>query len=142
MFGPQEPTGAVLINPARFIYSFSTVLQKFVPIVNCILCKAFNASLSKCKLIPVRIYLNNRSSNFKLKFKEIKMYLKFCAKCASTRVFSRHIFPAHFVGFLLLSFLPFSFIFSTLSRKRPTLFALRLRHLFFWVLWPNSQRNC
>ena len=30
------------------------VFQKFVPIVNCILRKAFNASLGKCKLIQVR----------------------------------------------------------------------------------------
>ena len=41
-------------------------------------------------------------------------------------------FPAHFVGFLL--FLPFSLIFSTLSRKwRPTLFALKLRDLLFRI---------
>ena len=30
------------------------VFQKFVPIVNCILRKVFNASLGKCKLIQVR----------------------------------------------------------------------------------------
>ena len=30
------------------------VFQKFVPIVNCILRKAFNASLGKCKPIQVR----------------------------------------------------------------------------------------
>ena len=30
------------------------VFQKFVPIVNCILRKAFNASLGKCKLVEVR----------------------------------------------------------------------------------------
>ena len=30
------------------------LFQKFVPIVNCILRKAFNASLDKCKLIQVR----------------------------------------------------------------------------------------
>ena len=30
------------------------VFKKFVPIVNCILRKAFNASLGKCKLIQVR----------------------------------------------------------------------------------------
>ena len=33
---------------------YSRVFQKFVPIVNCILHKAFNASLGKCKLIEVR----------------------------------------------------------------------------------------
>ena len=30
------------------------VFQKFVPIINCSLRKAFNASLGKCKLSPVR----------------------------------------------------------------------------------------
>ena len=59
--------------------------------------------------------------------------MKFCPKCARTRGFSRHIFLAHFVGFLFSSFFPFSLIFLTLSRKwRPTLFALKLRHLIFW----------
>ena len=33
---------------------FYRVFQKFVPIVNCILRKALNASLGKCKLIQVR----------------------------------------------------------------------------------------
>ena len=35
-----------------------------------------------------------------MKFEEIIIFLKFCPKCARTRVFSRNIFPAHFVGFL------------------------------------------
>ena len=35
-------------------HSHNRVFQKFVPIVNCILQKAFHASLSKCKLIQVR----------------------------------------------------------------------------------------
>ena len=30
------------------------MFQRFVPIVNCILRKVFNASLGKCKLIQVR----------------------------------------------------------------------------------------
>ena len=34
--------------------SIYRVFQKFFPIVNCILRKAFNASLGKCKLIQVR----------------------------------------------------------------------------------------
>ena len=39
--------------------------------------------------------------NFKLKFEEIIIFLNFFfSKCARTRIFSRHIFPAHFVGFL------------------------------------------
>ena len=41
-------------------------------------------------------------------------------------------FSAHFVGFLFSYFLPFSFIFLTLSGKwRLTMFVLQLRHLFF-----------
>ena len=38
-------------------------------------------------------------SNFKLKFEEIIIFFKFCPRFARTRVFSRHIFPAYFVGF-------------------------------------------
>ena len=61
-------------------------------------------------------------------------FLNFFPKCARARIFSRHIFPAHFVGFLFsffFFFLAFSFVFSTLSRKwRRTLFVLELRHLF------------
>ena len=41
--------------------------------------------------------------------------------CASACGFSRHFFPAHFVGFLFSYLWPFSFIFSTLSlKRRPT----------------------
>ena len=41
----------------------------FVPIVHCVLRKAFNASLGKCKLLQViyEIYLNNRSKQFQAK---------------------------------------------------------------------------
>ena len=64
-------------------------------------------------------------SNFKLKFEEIIVSFKFCPRFARTRVFSRHIFPAYFVGIfnLFFFFLPPSYIFSTTSRKRrPTVF--------------------
>ena len=43
-------------------------------------------------------------SNFKLKFEEIIIFFKFCPRFARTRVFSRHIFPAYFVGFFNLFF--------------------------------------
>ena len=56
---------------------------------------------------------------------------KFFPKCTRTRIFSCHIFPAHFVGFLFPFFLAFSFVFSTLLRKwRRTLFLLELKRLF------------
>ena len=59
------------------------------------------------------------------------IFFKFFPKCARTRIFSRHIFRAHFVGLLFSFFLAFSFVFSTLSRQwRRTLFLLELRHLF------------
>ena len=41
-------------SPSQTRGNFYRVFQKFVPIVNCILRKAFNASLGKCKLIQVR----------------------------------------------------------------------------------------
>ena len=46
----NRPLGANLLMQIKK-YS---VFQKFVPIVNCILRKAFNASLGKCKLIQVQ----------------------------------------------------------------------------------------
>ena len=60
-------------------------------------------------------------------------FFNFCPNCTNTRDFSRHIFPAHFVTFLFLVFVSFSFIFSTPSWKwRPTLFVLDLGHLCLW----------
>ena len=41
-------------SPSQTRGNFYRVFQKFVPIVNCILRKAFNASLGKCKVIQVR----------------------------------------------------------------------------------------
>ena len=49
------------------IFPIYRVFQKFVPIVNCTLRKAFNASLGKCKLIQVRNYLNNLSKHIQTK---------------------------------------------------------------------------
>ena len=73
-------------------------------------------------------------SNFKLRFEEIIIFLKFCPRCAPTRVFSRHIFPAHFVGFLFSFFCRFLLI-SLLLHENEGVHclcrrALELRHLF------------
>ena len=58
-------------------------------------------------------------------------FLNFCSKCARTRFFFPQYFSCPFCRFSVFVFLPFSFIFSTLSRKwRRTLFVLLLRHLF------------
>ena len=65
------------------------------------------------------------------------MFLKFCPECTRTRVFSRHIFPAHFVGFLFSffwRFLLFSLLFHTVCA--------RAQASIFTVLCPFSQRNC
>ena len=101
-----------------FLHYNYRVFQKFVPIVNCILSKAFNTSLGKCKLIQV----TNLSikitvqSNFKLKFEEIIYFFKFCPNCTRTRGFSRHTFPAHFVGFRFWYFYRF-LLFSLLLHE-------------------------
>ena len=59
-------------------------------------------------------------------------------------VFLRHVFPAHFVRFLFSYLCPFSFIFSTLTRKRrPTLFVVELRHLFYFLIeedWTMAEK--
>ena len=62
------------------------------------------------------------------------MFLKFCPKCERTRVFSRHILPAHFVGFLFSFFsVFFNFLHSVTKMKAYTVCAkAKLRHLFFW----------
>ena len=58
-------------------------------------------------------------------------FFNFCSKCARSRVFFPQYFSCPFCRFSVFVFLPFSFIFSTLSRKwRRTLFVLLLRHLF------------
>ena len=58
-------------------------------------------------------------------------FFNFCSKCARSRGFFPAIFFLPICRFSVFVFLPFSFIFSTLSRKwRRTLFVLLLRHLF------------
>ena len=73
-------------------------------------------------------------SNFKLKFEEIIIFFKFCPRFARTRVFSRHIFPAYFVGFFNLFFFAafFYFLYYFTKTKAYTVCArtLELRHLF------------
>ena len=49
-----EMCSEVLSEVHCFLIFIYRMFQKFVPIVNCILRKAFNASLGKCKLIQVR----------------------------------------------------------------------------------------
>ena len=70
------------------------VFQKFVPIENCILCITSDASVGKFKLIQLR---NLPGKQFKaISNKNLKkLFLKFCAKCARVRAFSRQIFPTH-----------------------------------------------
>ena len=74
-------------------------------------------------------------SNFKLKFEEIIVFFKFCPRFARTRVFSRHIFPAYFVGFFNSFFFCCLLLFSLLLHENEGLHylcyrALELRHLF------------
>ena len=70
------------------------------------------------------------------------MFLKFCPKCERTRVFSRHILPAHFVGFLFSFFsVFFNFLHSVTKMKAYTVCA-KAKASIFLVLWPFSQRNC
>ena len=58
--------------------------------------------------------------------------MKFCPKCARTRVFSRHIFPAHFVGYLFSFFVVFfKFLHSVTKMKAYTVCA-KAEASIFW----------
>ena len=71
--------------------------------------------------------------NFKLKFEEIIIFLKFWLKCARTRVFSSHVFPAHFVGFLFWSFsVFFNFLLSVTKIKAYTVCAKDEASIFWF----------
>ena len=50
----RQSNSATIANRINWKNNPSWVFQKFVPIVNRILRKVFNASLGKCKLIQVR----------------------------------------------------------------------------------------
>ena len=73
------------------------------------------------------------------------MFLKFCPKCARTRVFSRHIFPAHFVGFLFSFFAVFfDFLHSVTKMQAYTVCAKAEASIFFGSLAIQSKKflNC
>ena len=62
--------------------------------------------------------------NFKLKFEEIIIFFfSFSPNCTRTRGFSRHTFPAHFVGFLFWYFHRF-LLFSLLLHENEDLHCL------------------
>ena len=101
----QLYTNIKLLFPMTFMFSFSKHREHFhafIPIENCIkfLYTAFNASFAKFK--PIQLG---------------KFSLNFCAKYACMCAFFLHIFHAHFIGFFIFYFLPFSFILSALSQK-------------------------
>ena len=114
------------------IFPIYRVFQKFVPIVNCTLRKAFNASLGKCKLIQVRNYLNNLSKHIQTKlWRNYNIFEVLPQMCMNASFFPAIFFLPILYVFFFSFFFPFSFIFCTLSRKwRPALFVLTLRHLF------------
>ena len=62
------------------------------------------------------IFLNNRSKQFQTKFEENIIFFNFGPSCTRTRGFSRHTFPAHFVGFLFWYFYRF-LLFSLLLHE-------------------------
>ena len=121
------------------------MFQKFVPIVICILSKAFNTSLGKCKLNQVR---NLSKKPFKAISNQIwRNYdlFSFLPNCTRTRGFSRHAFPSHFVGFLFWYFNCFLFfsLYPFMKMKTYTVCA-RAQASIFMVFWPISEkkRNC
>ena len=59
------------------------------------------------------------------------MFLKFCPKCARTRVFSRHIFPAHFVGFLFSFFAVFFNFLHSVTKVRAYTVCAKAEALYF-----------
>ena len=82
----------------------------------------------------IEITFQSNFKNFKLQFEEIIIFFKFYPRFACTRVFSRHIFPAYFVGFFN-SFFCRLLLFSLLLHENEGLHclcyrALELRHLF------------
>ena len=68
--------------------------------------------------------------------------MKFCPKCAPTRVFSRHISPAHFGGFLFSSFFRFFNCLHSVTKMKDYPVCAKAEASIFLVLWPFSQRNC
>ena len=101
------------------IFPIYRVFQKFVPIVNCTLRKAFNASLGKCKLIQVRNYLNNLSKHIQTKlWKNYNIFEVLPQMCVNAS-----FFPAIF-------FLPILYVFY---------FRFFSRFLLFSVLFHENE---
>ena len=87
----QLYTNTKLLFPMTFMFSPSkhrVHFQAFIPIENCILYTAFNASFAKFKPIQLR-----------------KFSLNFCTKYACVCAFFLHIFHAHFIGFFCILFI-------------------------------------
>ena len=83
---------------------------------------------------PLRNLSKYQKSNFKLKFEEIIPFFKFCSKYARERSFSRHIFSRPFCRFpfsYLLYLLFVHFLCSFTQKKKPKLFVLELRQIFY-----------
>ena len=125
----------------EFAWSFYRVFQKFVPIINCILRKAFNASLGKCKLIQERNLsnINNRSKQFQTKICRKYNFFSFLPQLYTHARFFLPYFSSPFCRFSILVFLSFSFIFST-PLKAYTVCA-RAQASIFMVFWPLSQNK-
>ena len=73
------------------------------------------------------------------------MFLKSCHKFARTRVFSRHILPAYFVGFLFSFFAVFfNFLHSVMKMKAYTVCTKAEASIFFGSLAIQSKKllNC
>ena len=80
-------------------------------------------------------------SNFKLKFEEIITFFNFCPNCTRTRGFSRHNFPAHFVGFLFWYFYRFLLFSLLLVKMKAYTVCARAQASIFMVFWPFSQKK-
>ena len=106
------------------------VFQKFIPVENCILCIASDASVGKFKLIQLR---NLPGKQFKaISNKNLK---KLCFWNFAPNVHACVLFPAKFFlpicRFSYFVFLPFSSIFSALSWNwSAKLFVLELRQIW------------
>ena len=125
-----------------FLSIVCRVFQKFVPIVNCILSKAFDTSFGKCKLIQVRNYPNNRSKQFQTKIWRNYNFFKFLPELYTYARFFPPILFLPFCRLSILVFVSFSFIFSIPSWKwRPTLFSDRDQASIFMVFWPFSRKK-
>ena len=120
------------------------MFQKFVPIVNCIFRKAFNASLGKCKLTQViNVSKFTFQSNFRLKFEEIKNIFEVLSQMCINASFFPPYFPAHFVRFLFSFFSRFNFfhfLYSFTKLKACTV-CTNAQASIFTVFWPSFSHR-